>query len=308
MHTHSHGARDRRALQISAAVTLAYVGVALGVGLWAHSLSLVSEAGHNLTDFLALLLGWLGIVLQDKPANASKTYGYQRAGVMAAFLNVLTLLGLTVFIVAEAVLRLRSPVVVHSRPMLIVGAVGVVMNAGIAWALHRGSRDVNMRAAFLHMIGDAVSTGLVILGALAIAWTGRMAIDPILSLVIAGFIAWTSWDILRETVNILLEGSPRGVRPSEVALALGAITGVEGVHDMHIWSLGAHSHALSCHIRIADIPPSASDAILRRVQALLAEKYAIRHTTIQFEYALCPLSEGCAMGAEMPAHAHEPAH
>lgn len=295
MHLHSGGSGgERRRLQIGAAITLAYVLLALSAGVWAHSLALISEAGHNLTDFLALLLSWYGLYLAAKPADESRTYGYQRAGVVAAFLNVLTLFAVTVFIVVEAVERFRSPVHVHSGPMLVVGAIGVAMNAGIALSL-RHHHDVNLRAAFLHMVGDAVSTALVIVGGLVIAATGATIVDPLLSLIIAGFIAWTSWDVLHETLNILLEGTPRGVRPEEVASALKEVHGVENVHDMHIWSLGSHSHALSCHVCIADIPPSESEAILRSLQQRLAERYGILHTTFQFEYGLCALSEGCAL-------------
>lgn len=303
MHLHApSNERDRRTLQISATLTLAYVVLALAAGVWAHSLALISEAGHNLTDFLALLLSWFGVYLQGKPADEIKTYGYQRAGVLAAFINVLTLLALTLFIVAEAISRFRSPVPVHSRPMLVVGAIGVVMNAGIALALQRG-KDVNLRAAFLHMVGDAVSTGLVIAGAVMIAATGRVVIDPILSLIIAGFIAWTSWGVLHETLNILLEGSPRGIRPEDVVRALCQVSGVVSVHDMHIWSLGSHAHALSCHVCIADIPPSASEVILHAVQAQLAERYHIHHSTIQFEYGPCAIVEGCAI-TPAPDHHH----
>lgn len=303
-HLHS-GDRDRRTLRIGVAVTLGYVVLAFVAGLLAHSLALLSEAGHNFTDVLALLLSWYGLHLAARPADESRTYGYQRAGVMAAFFNVLLLFALTAVIVVEAVARWRSPVAVHSHVMLVVGAIGVAVNAVVAIALRHGS-DVNLRAAFVHMVGDAVSSGLIIVGALVIAATGASLADPLLSLIIAGFIAWTGWDVLRETINILLEGAPRGIHPEEVAGGLRRLPGVENVHDMHIWSLGSHTHALSCHICIADIPPSESESILRAAQKFLAERYAILHTTIQFEYGLCALSEGCALlPAAAPPHSHQ---
>lgn len=293
MHTHGPATgTGSRALRIGAGVTLAYVVFCLVVGIWGHSLALISEAAHNLTDFLALLLSWLAVYLQTKPADQSRTYGYQRAGVLAAFLNVLTLLVLTLFIIADAIARLRAPGPVHAGWMLAAGIVGVVMNAGIAISLPR-HHDVNLRAAFVHMLGDAVSTALIVAGAVAITLTGLTIIDPLLSLVIAGFIAWTSWDVFRETINILLEGAPRGIRPDQVTGELLALPGVQGVHDLHIWSLGSDAHALSAHIRIADIPPSESEVILRHVRERLGDRFHIHHTTVQFENEPCPVGECC---------------
>lgn len=308
MHAHDGDARSMRGLKLGAAVTFAYVLLALSAGLWAHSLALVSEAGHNLTDFLALLLSWLGVYLQTKPPTESKTWGYHRAGVLAAFINVLSLGVLTVLIVVEAFERFRQPVEVHTGPMLWVAMIGLTMNAGIAWSLMHGRRDVNIRAAFLHMVGDAISTALVIVGALLIRWTGAVVIDPALSLLIAAFIVWSGWDALKETLEILLEASPRGIRTDEVRQDLRGLEGVRDVHDMHIWSLGSAARALSCHIQIADIPPSESAGILERVRGLLADRYHIVHTTIQFENAACEIRDGCVLtvdpGHQHPGHAH----
>ncbi|HXE31767.1 MAG TPA: cation diffusion facilitator family transporter [Terriglobales bacterium] len=286
-HDHGHGRPAKTILTLGAAATLAYVVVAFVVGLQAHSLALVSEAGHNLTDFLALALTWLGVYFQTKPPTARKTFGFHRAGVLTALANVLTLFVITVLIVVEAIERLRTPQTVATGPMLWVAAIGLVMNAAIALALESGSEDVNLRAAFLHMVGDAFATALVILGAIVIRRTGWLLVDPILSLVIGGLIVASGWGVLHETLNILLEGAPRGLRSDSVAADLAAVEGVEAVHDLHIWSLGSQSHALSAHLQIADIPPSASDQIRQRVCALLAERYAIRHTTLQFEHGPC---------------------
>ncbi len=308
---HIHGSlnqpgRERQILILSAALTLLYVLAAFLTGLWSHSLALISEAGHNLTDFLALLLSWLGVYLQAKPPDASRTYGFHRAGVLAAFLNVLTLGGLTCVIIWNALARLRYPSQVHTGPMLAVAAAGVVLNTGIAFLLHpSGSHrqaDVNMRAAFLHMLGDAVSTALVVVGALLIRWTGRDIIDPLLSLLIAAFILWSSWGVLLDTVNILLEATPRGVDADEVCHALESIPGVRSVHDLHIWSLASKSHALSAHIQIDDIPPSESGAILASCRQLLSKRYRILHTTIQFESAECEVQHGCVIPVTPPHH------
>jgi cobalt-zinc-cadmium efflux system protein len=298
-HDHDHGEggsqRARAALTIGAAATLAYVALAFVMGLRAHSLALISEAGHNLTDFLALLLTWLGVVLQAKPPTASKTYGYQRAGVLAALANVVSLFVITVLIVMQAVERLRHPRAAEPGPMLWVAGIGLVMNTGIAWMLERGRGDVNIRAAFLHMMGDALATGLVLIGALVIVRTGWMAVDPVLSLAIAALIVISGWGVLRETLNILLEGAPAGMKSDAVAADLAEVEGVQAIHDLHIWSLGSQAHALSAHVRIADIPPSMSEAIRQRMCAMLEERYHIRHATLQFEHTEC---EGCAMAAE----------
>jgi cobalt-zinc-cadmium efflux system protein len=307
MHAHDHDARSQRGLTLGAAVTLAYVLVALVAGLATHSLALLSEAGHNFTDFLALLLSWVGVYLLGKPPNESKTWGYHRAGVLAAFVNALTLGVITVLIVVEAVERFRHPVAVHTGPMFWVAIAGLLMNAAIAWSLLHGRSDVNVRAAFLHMVGDAVSTALVVVGALLIHWTGASIIDPLLSLVIAAFILWSGWDVLKESVEILLEASPRGVRSEDVARDLNNVEGVRSVHDMHIWSLGSAARALSCHIQIADIPPSQSAGILDRIRCLLADRYHIHHTTIQFENNVCDMSNGCVVSCR-ESHPEEHSH
>ncbi|MGH9486377.1 MAG: cation diffusion facilitator family transporter [Terriglobales bacterium] len=295
---HTHGVRShhmRLFLTISALVTLAYVVVAFVVGLQAHSLALVSEAGHNLTDFLALALTWVGVYFQAKPPAGSKTFGFQRAGVLTALVNVVTLFVITVLIVIEAVARLRSPTAVATGPMLWVAVAGLVMNTAIAWFLEHGRSDVNLRAAFLHMVGDACATALVVVGAIVIAATGWEVVDPILSLVIAALILASGWGIFLDTLNILLEGAPRGVKPREVEQALAGMAGVEAVHDLHIWSLGSQSHALSAHVRIADVQVSASEIIREQLVALLDERYHIHHATLQFETsAAC---DGCRMGA-----------
>lgn len=295
MHVHAHGHRAKTVLTLSALATLGYVVLAFLAGMRAHSLALVSEAGHNLTDFLALGFTWLGVYFQSRPATSSKTFGYHRAGVLSALVNVATLGAITVMIVVEAVGRLRAPQPVATGPMLWVASVGVIMNVVIAGALESGRHDVNLRAAFLHMVGDAVATGMVIVGALVIARTGMLIVDPLLSLAIAALILMSGWDVLRETLNILLEGAPRGIRSEQVSADMAAVAGVRAVHDLHIWSLGSQSHALSAHVQIADIPPSESDGILCGIRQMLAERYRIRHATIQFENIACDLSSGCRM-------------
>jgi cobalt-zinc-cadmium efflux system protein len=275
------------------------VAVEIFAGIEAHSLALVSDAGHNFTDALALLLAWFGFYLEAKPADEIKTYGYQRAGVLSAFVNALTLLVLSAWIFYESALRLRHPRAVHEGIMMAVAALGLVLNGGIMLALRSASRhDLN-----LHMLGDALGSVAIVAGAIVIRYTGWVQVDPALSMLIGVLIVWTAWDIIREALNILLEGLPRGIHFHEVASAMQAIQGVLDVHDLHIWSLGSSTHALSCHVLIADVPPSASDAILQGLNTMLAEHFHISHTTVQFEHASCPISEsGCAIPAPMESH------
>jgi cobalt-zinc-cadmium efflux system protein len=289
-------------LRWSLAATTLFVLIETVAGLQAHSLALLSDAGHNFTDALALGLAWVGFYLQSKPADETKTYGYHRASVLSAFVNALTLLALSVWIFYEAVLRLRQPEAVHENIMMAVAGLGLLLNGGIMLALRAASRtDINIRSAFIHMLGDAVGSIAIIAGAVAIRYTGWMQVDPLLSMAIAVLIVWTAWDIVRESLNILLEGLPRGIKLNAVAEAMGAVEGVLGVHDLHIWSLGSQAHALSCHVKIEDVPPSASDAILQRIKVLLDTRFGISHTTVQFEHESCAISEtGCAI----PVHEH----
>jgi cobalt-zinc-cadmium efflux system protein len=280
------------------------VAVEIFAGIQAHSLALVSDAGHNFTDALALLLAWFGYYLEGRPADEIKTYGYHRAGVLSAFVNALALLALSAWIFYESALRLSHPRAVHESVMMAVAALGLVLNGGIMWALRPASRqDLNIRSAFVHMLGDALGSIGIIAGAIVIRYTGWQQVDPALSILIGMLIVWTAWDIIREALNILLEGLPRGIRLQDATSAMRAIEGVLDVHDLHIWSLGSSTHALSCHVLIADVPPSASDAILQRLNTMLAERFHILHTTVQFEHASCAISEnGCAIPAQMEDH------
>jgi cobalt-zinc-cadmium efflux system protein len=298
--------RTQSVLRFSLVATLAYVAITFAAGLRAHSLALISEAGHNLSDFLALLLTFTAVYFQSRPAGSSKTFGYQRAGVLAAFLNAATLIVISIWIAVEAIHRLSSPVTVQPRLMMIVAAAGVVMNGVIAVLLWRVASDVNLRSAFLHMAGDTLSTAAVIAGGAGILLTGRNWIDPALSLIIAALILWSSMGIVRETLNILLEGTPRGISLTEIRLGMGAVEGVVNVHDLHVWSLGSNSSALACHVTIADIPPSESACILVRLNQVLRERFHISHATIQFEHMGCAELEGCVV--PMDEMACDPSH
>jgi len=292
-------------LRVSLFVTLAYIVLLVISGIRAHSLALLSEAGHNLSDFLALLLSLGAVYLQARPPSATKTYGYHRAGVLAALINAVSLVAVSFLIFYEAFRRLQRPEQVHAGTMIGVAAAGVVMNGVIALLLYRSSRDVNIRSAFLHEIGDTVSTAAVIVGGWVILATGQAWVDSALSFGIGALILWSGFGIVRETLNILLEGTPRGMKLARVEAAIRAIDGVNDVHDLHVWSIGSETHALSCHIAIADIPPSVSERILRDVKERLHVDFRIDHTTIQFEHVECEVAHGCIIPVGEEGHQHQ---
>ncbi len=308
MHVHVHGAGGpTRVLKISLAVTLAYIALLVVAGIRAHSLALLSEAGHNLSDFLALLLSLVAVYFQSRPANSTKTYGYHRAGVLAALVNSSSLVVVSFFIFYEAFRRLQRPEQVHAGTMMWVAAAGVLMNGVIALLLYRSGGDVNIRSALLHEVGDTLSTAAVIAGGWAILVTGNYWIDSVLSVGIGVLILWSGFGIVRETLNILLEGTPRGMKLEKIESAIRAVQGVNDVHDLHVWSIGSETHALSCHISIADIPPSVSEGILRDVKDRLHHEFHISHTTIQFEHAICETAHGCVIPVS-ETHEHQHHH
>jgi cobalt-zinc-cadmium efflux system protein len=302
---HNHGReKASKVLRISLVVTLAYIVLLVVAGIRAHSLALLSEAGHNLSDFLALLLSLFAVYIQSRPPSTTKTYGYHRAGVLVALVNSTSLVVVAFFIFYEAFRRLQHPEAVRAGVMIGVAAAGVVMNGVIALLLYRSGGDVNIRSALLHELGDTLSTAAVIGGGWAILATGQAWIDSALSVGIGVLILWSGFGIVRETLNILLEGTPRGIRLPVVEAAIRAVNGVNDVHDLHVWSIGSETRALSCHISIADIPPSVSERILREVKDCLLSEFHISHTTIQFEHAVCEVAHGCVIPISEEEHHH----
>jgi cobalt-zinc-cadmium efflux system protein len=277
-----------RVLVWSLVLTVLFVVAEVLAGIEAHSLALLSDAGHNFTDALALLLAWFGVYYGRKPPDEVKTYGYHRAGVLAAFVNALSLVVLSGFILYESYLRWQSPQQVHEVTMLVVAAAGLVLNVGIMLGLRRErGRDLNVRGAWVHMLGDALGSIGIVVGALIIRFTGWERTDPVLSALIGLLIIWTAWGIVKESLNILLEGLPRGLDLNSVVAAMREVADVIDVHHVHIWSLGSSTHALSCHVMIDDLRVSASDSILQDLNTMLAERFHIHHTTVQFEHANC---------------------
>jgi cobalt-zinc-cadmium efflux system protein len=297
----------QRILKFSLLMTAMYIAATLFFGLRAHSLALISEAGHNVSDFLALALSFVAVWLQTRPATDTRTFGYQRAGVLAGFVNALSLMLLAAWIVISAVGRFFHPVAVVPSLMMEVAAAGVVMNGLIAALLWKFSGDVNIRSVFLHMLGDTISTAAVIVGGVLIAVTHQQWIDPLLSLIIAAMILLSSWSIVRETLHILLEGTPKTVDLGEIRTAMQKVEGVVNVHDLHIWSLTSQSHALASHVQVIEMPLAECEALMERINHQLRDHFGIHHTTIQIEVTDCETVDGCCSPPEAPVvdgHSH----
>jgi cobalt-zinc-cadmium efflux system protein len=288
-HDHHHHVRGATGVVIIAlAATLALVVTEFFAGTMGHSLALVSDAWHNLTDVPSLVLSWVALYFERKPPDRQKTFGYQRAGVLVAFVNALMLVAVALYLCYEGYERMVRPEPVASGTMLIVGVIALVINGGITWGLRGGQSDLNLRAVFIHNLGDALSNVAIIAGAWLIRATGHTMIDPALGFLISGMILWTAVGIISDSANILLESLPKGMSLESVATAMLKVEGVKGVHDVHIWSLGSNSHALSCHVHILDMSTSESERIAHQVREVLAHEFGIHHTTIQFEHTHLP--------------------
>ena len=288
MHHHTHMHSATRAVKLAVLVTLGLVTTEFIAGSLAHSLALVSDGWHNLTDLPSLTLAWLALYFERRPPDHQKTFGYQRAGVLAAFVNALILTGVALFLCYEGYERVVHPEPVQAGVMMAVGALALVINGGITVAVARGRRDLNLRTVFIHNLGDAFSNIAIIGGGWLIRLTGQRLIDPLLAFLIGGMILWSTLGIIVESANILLEAAPKGMSLENVATMMLAVPGVREVHDVHIWSLGSSSTALSCHVQILDMPTSESERIGQRIREVLQEEFGITHATIQFEHTHPP--------------------
>jgi cobalt-zinc-cadmium efflux system protein len=287
-----HHAAVSRKLLIASVATFVFVLVELAAGLFANSLALIGDSFHNFTDTLALLLALFAVRLERRPANTVKSYGYHRAGVLTAFINAGTLMTFTIFIFVEALARLRVPKPVNTTWMLVVAAVAIVLNGAITWWLRdEGRSDLNIHSAVLHMLGDAISSAGIIVASILIRVTEMSFWDPLMSMLIGVMILWSSWGVLKEALNLLLEGTPASIDPEAVTRSLASVDGVFGVHHLHIWALGPSRPALSCHLMVGDVPVKMTGNLRDRVNHMLEERYRIAHTTIQFEFANCDVDD-----------------
>ena len=315
MHSHAHPhSHTGQILNWSLLATALFVVIEIFAGTYGHSLALLSDAGHNATDALALLLAWFGMRQEKRAPDERRTFGYQRAGVLTALVNALTLILISVWIFYEAVTRIAHPEQVNVLVMAFTAMGGIALNGAIVWGLHRTEKDdINLRSALVHMMGDLIGSAAIVLGAVVLHFTGWQRLDPSLSMAIAALIVWSAWGIVGESLNILLEALPKGMTLPAVKDSLREVNGVLDVHDLHIWSLGSRSRALSCHVLINDVPPSESQVILHGIRDVLAGEFKIRHTTVQFEHLNCCAPEDVCSGhaaaeqeqASHHAHAHE---
>ena len=318
-HAHLHGIEHTtpRRLAIALVLTTAFVAVEAVAGWQANSLALLTDAAHNFSDAFALGLSWWALWLSFRPSNNLRTYGYHRAGILAAFVNSAALGAISLAIVSEAVQRLFSPPAVEATPVIVVAALGFCINSAIALGLMRAGRDdLNIRATFIHFAGDALATVGVVLAGIGIALTGWHWLDPAISIVIAALIVWSVWSIVRETVDILLESTPRDVDMSALVRDIMSVQGVRGVHDLHVWSISASLRALSAHILTDNVTLDEGARVQREINQRLQTRYEIGHATLQLECSGCapdllycelagePLH---AVPAEMREAAHEPA-
>jgi cobalt-zinc-cadmium efflux system protein len=288
VHTHAHTRRPDWIVKTALVVTLVLVVIEFITGHLAHSLALISDGWHKLTDLPTLVLAWIALHFEGRPPDHQRTYGYQRAGVLAAFVNALLLVAVAVLICYEGYERILSPQPIAARAMLVVGIAAFVINGSVSVLLTSGRSDLNLRAVFIHNLGDALSNLALVAGAWLIQRTGQWLIDPLIAFLVSGMIVWTALGVITESTNILLESLPKGMNLERVANAMLEVPGVREVHDIHIWSLGAQSHALSCHIQILDMPTSESERIGQRVRDALASEFGITHSTIQFEHTHPP--------------------
>jgi cobalt-zinc-cadmium efflux system protein len=276
--------RERGAiLRTALALTCFILVVEFAGGLVSHSLALLADAGHVLTDVFALGLAWFAVEQSKRPADRRRSYGYQRVGILAALVNSVSLIVIVVAIAYEALRRLASPEPVQGAVVVVTALVGVAINSYVIFGLRGETKSLNMRAAFLHVAGDVgASVGVVLAGAI-ILLTGWLYIDPILSLGIAALIAFGAWRIVRETVNLLLEGTPSDVDLGAVSEEIRHTDQVVSLHDLHVWALSSEDTALSVHVVVGDCPLGDAEHLVRDLEQRLCARFDIGHTTIQVE-------------------------
>ena len=291
-HTHFHlreaAKQTTTRLSLSLFLTLAFVILEAAAGIFANSLALLTDAAHNLTDVIALGLTWFAVRITSQPANAQKTYGYHRAGILVAFLNSTTLVLISLGIFYEAYRRFMNPPEVQSSILIGVGLIAVMINLVTALLVHRGSQnDLNLRSAFVHLMGDVLSTIGAVIAGVIIYFTDANWLDPLVSVLIGCLILYNAWGILRDAVDILLEATPRDVDIKNMVQDIVQVDGVLGVHDIHVWSLTQSLRTMSAHILTDDIHISAAADIQRQINEIIRRRYNIAHATLQLECVDC---------------------
>jgi len=297
-HSHDHGASPTgRLLLLSVFITIAFVIGEAVAGYFSNSLALLSDAGHNFADALALILSWYGLWIARRPSSAKRTYGYHRVGILVALVNAVSLVMIALLIFWEAASRLRHPEPVQSTPMIVVALIAILLNTVISLWLRRAAKhDLNVRSAYMHMLGDAISAAGVVVAGVIVAFTGASIADPVVSVLIGLLILWSSWGILKESVNVLLEGIPEGMDMKTVEQRINDVHGVLAVHDLHVWTVGSGMICCSCHITVEEQSVRSGENVLRAVTKELEHDFGISHTTIQVEVGGCePNDMYCVM-------------
>jgi cobalt-zinc-cadmium efflux system protein len=303
-HAHSHIPPNVSGRTMGAAVILTLLFVVIeGLCGWvAHSLALLSDAGHNLADAAALGFSWYAIWISDKPSHQGMTFGYHRVGVFAAFANAFSLVLIALFIGWEAIARIRQPELANGVVMIEVASAAIVVNLVIGAWLHRGSKhDINVRSAYLHMLGDAAAACGVVIAGVLVATTRALLADPVVSLLIGALILRSSYGVLRESATVLLEGTPSGVDMPAVIAAIKNVGGVLDVHDLHVWMVGPGVVACSCHIVVAEQSIREGQQVLRSVVHDVEDRFHITHTTVQVEVEGCEADDMYCIGQRSAA-------
>lgn len=286
--THTTPPQSTTRLSIALIMTLAFVLLEGAAGIFSNSLALLTDAAHNLTDVIALGLSWVAIRLTTRPANERKTYGYHRAGILVAFINSMTLILIAVGISFEAWRRLMSPPEIRSGILVAVGIIAFMVNLVTALLVYRGSEnDLNLRSAFVHLMGDVLSTIGAVVAGIIIYFTGANWLDPLVSMLIAVVILYNAWIILRDAVDILLEAKPRDIDSTRLVADLLQIRGVLGVHDLHIWSLTQDLRTMSAHVLTENLTISDGADIQKQINEIVYHNYNIAHATLQLECVDC---------------------
>lgn len=291
-HTHSHlreaAHQSTRRLSLSLVLTLGFVFLEAAAGIFSNSLALLTDAAHNLTDVIALALSWFAIRITTRPANERKTYGYHRVGILVALINSTTLVLISLGIFYEAWRRFLSTPEVQSEVLIGVGLIAVLVNIVTAMLVHKGSdTDLNLRSAFVHLMGDVLSTIGAVIAGVAIYFTGANWLDPLVSVLIGVLILYTAWGILREALDILLEAKPRDINSIKLVEDMLEIEGVLGVHDLHIWSIAQNLRTMSAHILTHNMSIGEGADIQRQVSEMVSRRYNIAHATLQLECVDC---------------------
>jgi len=297
-HNHVHTeAQGGRRIGIAIILTIAFVIGEFVAGRMSHSLALLSDAGHNFADALALILSWYALRMTLKPGDTRKTFGYHRIGILTALVNAASLAVIALAIIWEAVVRLRSPEPVHSGSMIVVALIAIIMNTIISIWLHAGAKnDLNIRSAYLHMLGDALAAVGVVMAGIIIRLTGNPIADALVSLLIGGFILYSSRDIWVEVVTILMEAAPHKLDVSVIECSIRAVSGVFDVHDIHSWTVGSGITACSCHVTVGRENANRCQEILHSIVSMLEQKFGFAHATVQIEVDGFAATVSCGNG------------